>query len=288
METNFDRPVTVMGILNLTGDSFYAGSRFLDGDGRPDLDALQRKAAEMIAKGARILDLGACSTRPGSQAVGAAEEWRRLSPALRCLRDAFPDTPLSIDTWWSEVILRATDAVGAVIVNDISAGEDDPAMLSVAARNHLTYIAMHKRGTPATMQGMTDYPAEGVPDGLSPVTAAVRRYFEAFAQRAQDAGLEDWILDPGFGFAKTVEQNWQLLRELSALRVPGRRMLVGISRKRFLWQPLGICPEEALPATQTAHLAALQGGADILRVHDVAPAVQAVGVYRQLAGAGRQ
>ena len=152
-------------------------------------------------------------------------------------------------------------------------------MLPTVGRLELPYVAMHKRGTPATMQDLTDYPEA---DGLSPVTAAVLAYFQDFARKAEQAGIRDWILDPGFGFAKTLEQNYDLLRELDAFQDLGRPILVGVSRKSMIYKKFGITPEEALPATQVLHLAALQHGASILRVHDVAEAVRTVALYREL------
>ena len=278
-----DRPILLMGILNLTDDSFYPGSRFLK-DGRADIDSLLRSADAMLREGADVLDIGACSTRPGAKGIDTEEEWRRMADALAALRKAFPTIPFSIDTTRSLIIRRAVDTAGDIWVNDISAGEDDPDMLRTAAEMGLPYIAMHKRGTPGTMQALATYEPDPDRPELSAVTAALLRYFAAFAHRAEAAGLQDWILDPGFGFAKTVEQNWQLLRELPALRETGRAVLAGISRKSFLYRPLGILPEEALAATQAAHLAALEGGADLLRVHDVAAAAQTVQVYRLLNG----
>ncbi len=161
------------------------------------------------------------------------------------------------------------------MINDISAGEDDPLMLPTAGRLGLTYVAMHKRGTPRNMQSMTDY---------GNVTEEVVGYFNDFALKAEEHGIGDWIIDPGFGFAKTVEQNYELLRNLARFsEVPGnRRILVGVSRKSMIYKLLGITPEESLPATQVVHLAALQSGADILRVHDTAEAVRTIEMYRRL------
>ena len=218
-----------------------------------------------------MVDIGACSTRPGSKPVGAGEEWRRLEPALKALREAFPALAVSIDTYWVSVVERAYDCIGPFTVNDISAGAYDPAMLPLVGRLGLPYIAMHLCGTPETMQSLTDYP-----DG---VTAEVLRYFEAFAGRAAEAGVKDWILDPGFGFAKTVEQNWTLLREMDRLRVLGRPLLAGVSRKSMIYKRFGITPEEALPATQVAHYMALERGATWLRVHDVAEARRTVSIF---------
>ena len=259
--------IRILGIVNLTDDSYYAPSRVRS------CGALLDRVGRMVAEGADAVDIGACSTRPGSKPVGAAEEWRRLEPALKAVREAFPALDISIDTYWASVVERVYDAIGPFIVNDISAGAYDPAMLPLAGRLGIPYIAMHLRGTPETMQSLTDYP-----DG---VTAEVMRYFETFAERAGEAGVKDWILDPGFGFAKTVEQNWTLLEEMDRLQVLGRPILVGISRKSMIYKRFCITPEEALPATQVAHYMALERGASWLRVHDVAEARRTVALFEK-------
>ena len=266
---NKNRQIDIMGIVNLTDDSYFSASRCASPSQAVAL------ASRLVDEGASILDFGACSTRPGAEAVGAEEEWRRLRPALEAVRKEFPDVRISVDTYWSDVVRRAYDAIGDFVVNDISAGEDDPQMLPLVGRLGLTYVAMHKRGTPQTMQSMTDY---------EDVTAAVTDYFSDFAERTEQAGVRDWILDPGFGFAKTLEQNYQLMRDLSRFKTafPSRKLLVGVSRKSMVYRLLGITPEESLSATQALHLHALQNGADILRVHDVAQAAQTVSLYRML------
>ena len=252
------RKVLIMGILNLNGDSFYAPSRY----NYPVLD-----------EGPDILDIGAVSTRPGAADVPAEEEWERLEPVLRMLDGS---VTVSIDTTRAETVARACDLLGRpVIVNDISAGEDDPAMLPLAGRLGLKYVAMHKRGTPATMQSMCDY---------SDVVADIVDYFRAFALKAEEHGVSDWILDPGFGFAKTVAQNYRLMLSLGDFKALGRPVLVGISRKSFMYKPLGKGPEDVLTATQVMHMAALERGADILRVHDVAAARETLSLYRMLNG----
>ena len=231
------RTVRIMGILNLNGDSFYAPSRY---------------NMSVMEAGPDIVDIGAVSTRPGT---GVA---------------------VSIDTTRAGIIERACDLLGRpVIVNDISAGEDDPAMLSTVGHLGLEYIAMHKRGTPATMQSLCDY---------EDVVEDVLEYFKMFALKAAENGISDWILDPGFGFAKTVEQNYQLMEGLERFTSLGRPVLVGISRKSFIYRPLGLGPEDVLTATQVMHMAALERGADILRVHDVAAARETVSLYRMLNG----
>ena len=260
--------IQLLGIVNLTDDSYYAPSR------AASCEAFMDRVRQMVAEGADIIDIGACSTRPGSQPVGAEEEWRRLKPALEALRSEFPELPVSIDTYWASVAEKTYDLIGPFMVNDISAGAYDAEMLPLVGRLGLPYIAMHLRGTPETMQSMTDYP-QGV-------TAEVLRYFKDFAKKAAKAGVRDWILDPGFGFAKTVEQNWTLLEELDILQVLQMPILVGISRKSMIYKRFGITPEESLPATQVAHYMALQRGATYLRVHDVAEARRTVAIYSMM------
>lgn len=259
-----------MGIVNITDDSYFAESRC------DSVEAALRRVSQMVREGVDIVDIGACSTRPGSLPVGENEEWGRLAPVLKAVRENFPALQISVDTYWSSVVRNTYDLIGEFIVNDISAGEDDPDMLPTVAQLGLTYIAMHKRGTPLEMQSLTDY---------KDVTADVVNYFKAFSEKAAAIGLQDWIIDPGFGFSKTLDQNWELLRNLSAFkelrdtngRIP--ELLVGVSRKSMIYNLLGITPEESLSATQVAHFIALRAGADILRVHDVAAAVQTVRLY---------
>ena len=273
MGNNVSRNIQVMGIVNLTDDSFFAGSRNLRPDGTFDEELFRGRIVNMLESRADILDLGACSTRPGSDSISEEEEWRRLEPALRILAAEHAGVKISIDTFRPEVVSRAFDIIGPFIVNDVSGGCEE--MWSLLGRLELPYIAMHTRGTPKNMQSLTDY---------DNVTEAVREFFVGIAAEADKHGVKDWILDPGFGFAKTVEQNWQLLREMSVLQEFGKEILVGLSRKSFLFRPLGITPAEALPATQIADFIALQNGAGILRVHDVAEAARTVKLYRLLYG----
>ena len=275
MGNNVSRNIQVMGIVNLTDDSFFAGSRNLRPDGTFDEGLFRDRIVNMLDSGADILDLGACSTRPGSDSISEEEEWRRLDLALRILAAEHEGVRVSIDTFRPEVVSRAFDIIGPFIVNDVSGGCEE--MWALLGRLGLPYIAMHTRGTPKNMQSLTDY---------DNVTEAVREFFVGIAAEADKHGVKDWILDPGFGFAKTVEQNWQLLREMSVLQEFGKEILVGLSRKSFLFRPLGITPSEALPATQVAEFIALQNGADILRVHDVAEAVRTVKLYRLFNGCG--
>ena len=255
-----------MGIVNATPDSFYAGSRAQGA-------AAAERARKLLEEGADVIDLGAASTRPGSVQPTLEEEWLRLEPALKALAGstgeaAFP--ALSIDTNRSEIVRRTYDTVGAFMVNDISAGHLDPEMLETVGRLGLPYVAMHMRGTPETMQQFTQY---------TDIVADILDYFRDFAARAENAGIQEWILDPGFGFSKTVEQNYELLRRLEELQAAGRPILAGLSRKSMVYKVLGITPEEAMPATQVVQMAALERGATWLRVHDVAAAVQTARIY---------
>lgn len=277
-----NRVIDVMGIINITENSYYAESRCLDSSGSDDISRILSRAGKMLEDGASILDIGACSTRPGSSPVGEEEEWRRLGPALTSIKKEFPAARISIDTYWPSVVRRAYDTIGEFIVNDVTAGEGmyektapgelGPMLTEVAALS-LHFVAMHMRGNPVTMQSLTEY---------QDVTEDVLSYFRAFSVKAEAVGLKDWILDPGFGFAKTVEQNYQLMRELDRFSEFGKRVLVGVSRKSMIFRKFGITPEESLPETQVLHYKALCQGADILRVHDVAEAVRTVELYRTL------
>ena len=268
-----------MGILNINNESFYSGSRHT---ALADVDAAFCK---MVEDGADIIDIGACSTRPGSTPVSLEQEWEYLARALEMLEQKHlsgrKNVQISLDTFRSEIVRRAYDVLGDFIVNDISAGEDDPKMLATVGELGLPYIAMHKRGTPSTMQQMTDYP-QGVVN-------AVVGYFKEFEERAARHGIKEYIMDPGFGFAKNLEQNYelfkgmpQLLCEVAEYAGVRRKMLVGISRKGMIWKPLGITPDEALCGTAALNLQALLLGADILRVHDVTEARQCIKLWELL------
>ena len=272
------RKIEVMGIANITDDSYFAESRCLDGQ---SVDKAVERTGRLLEEGADIIDIGACSTRPGALQIGPDEEWRRLEPVLRALSGEFPSARISIDTYWSSVVERAYGLIGSFTVNDISAGEDDPKMLPLVGKLGLPYIAMHKKGTPGTMQSLCSYPPSHR-EGLSDVSCAVSDYFDAFALRAKEYGITDWVMDPGFGFAKDLEQNWTLMREMDKILKPGHKTLVGVSRKSMIYRMFGITPEESLPATQALHMAALDKGADILRVHDVAEAVRTVRIWSKL------
>ena len=260
------KKIGILGIVNLTGDSFYAESR-MEGKGIRGLLSLVERHLE---EGADRIDLGACSTRPGSVPVGEEEEWDRLSPALSAIRSHFPDAPLSVDTFRSEIVRRTFDLAGPVLVNDITAGSADPGMLPLVGSLGLPYIAMHMRGTPLTMHTLSGY---------GDIACEVLEYFRDFALKAEQNGIREWILDPGFGFSKTVDENYALLSSMGRLLVLGRPVLVGVSRKSMIYKKLGISAEESLPATQAVHMAALERGATWLRVHDVKEAAETVRIY---------
>ncbi|MBR5904861.1 MAG: dihydropteroate synthase [Bacteroidales bacterium] len=270
--------VKQMAIVNLTPDSFYEPSRVWSN--KPD--AAMARIHQFLADGADIIDLGAVSTRPGAADVPLEEEWRRLEDVLAALSalrarrlppgeaKTWEKPPLggtsarsaatsaaklplfSIDTTSAEIVRRAYKVIGEFIVNDISAGEDDPEMLPTVAELGLPYIAMHKRGNPRSMDSLADYP-----DGIM---AELLRYFKAFSAKAEELGINDWILDPGLGFAKNIEQNWEILENLDDLKVFGRPILIGAADKRFTHGD-----------TAAAHELALKHGADILRVHELLP-----------------
>lgn len=256
-----------MAIVNLTDDSYFAESRCLD------VEAALGRISVLLDEGADIIDVGACSTRPGSMPVGEEEEWRRLEPVLKSVRERWPDLQLSIDTYWSSVVRKAYALVGDFIVNDISAGTIDPQMLPTVGELGLTYVAMHIKGTPETMQAMADY---------QDVTAELVSYFSEFAMKSEIFGVKSWVLDPGFGFAKTIAQNYELIRNLAEFNRFGRPVLVGVSRKSMIYKRFNITPEESLPATQVLHMQALINGASILRVHDVAEARRTIDIYRMV------
>lgn len=263
---SLESPV-VMGIVNVTPDSFYAQSRCM-AEG-----AIIERVRQLVDDGADCIDVGGCSTRPGFPVVAETEEYQRLAHALKIIRAHFPNLPLSVDTFRAGVVQRLYEQYGAFIVNDISAGEEDAAMTATVARLQLPYIAMHKRGNPQTMQCLTDY---------TDVVTEVKTYLQQKLAELHAQGIAQVIIDPGFGFAKTVEQNYALLRNLREFTASGAPLLTGLSRKSLLWKPLGSTPEDMLCATSAVHLYALLQGANILRVHDVKEARQMVALSRLL------
>lgn len=269
----FERPA-VMGIVNVTDDSFYAGSR------ATERDAIARRLETVVSEGADIVDIGACSTRPGSQPVDSGLETERLAVAVELVRQTAGDIPVSVDTYRADVARILVGEVGADIVNDISGGTMDAAMLQTVADLGCPYVLMHMRGIPADMQTRCDY---------ADVTAGVLAELADSVARAALAGVNDIIIDPGLGFAKTLEQNYRLLHDLQVLKSALRRpLLVGASRKSMITKALGISADEALNGTTAVNTLALDRGADILRVHDVRAARQAVDLYMLTATGGAQ
>jgi len=253
----------VMGILNCTPDSFFEGSR------TQNTQEALKKAAEMIAQGADMLDIGGYSTRPGALHISEAEEINRTLPISAAIQKEFPHIPLSIDTFNSQVA-KAHLNQGVAIVNDISAGELDPNMFKLIQEFNPIYIMMHMRGTPQTMAQLCDY------DNLLEEIIA---YFQA---KIKEIAHTNIIIDPGFGFAKTSSQNFELLHHLQKLKALQQPILVGISRKSMIYKSLNISPAEALNGTTALHMAALSAGAQILRVHDVLAAKQCVTLFNLL------
>ena len=263
---DFSQP-RVMAILNVTPDSFFAGSRM------PDAPHVERRVREAVAEGASIIDVGGYSSRPGADEVSPGEEWRRVKLGVGAVRRLAPGMAISVDTFRSEVAARAIERFGPLIINDISAGELDPAMPAVAAKYGVPYIAMHMKGDPKTMQSLTDYKRD--------ITAEVVAYFEARVAALLAAGIarEHLVLDPGFGFAKTTEQNYELLAGLHRLCALGYPVLAGLSRKSMIYRVLGVTPAQSLAGTVALGWECLRQGAAILRVHDVREAVDTVRIF---------
>ncbi len=268
----YERPA-VMGIINATPDSFYAPSR------AEDAGAIARKASEMIASGVDIIDVGAYSTRPGAAPVSAADERERLRMAVAAVREVSETVPLSVDTFRADIAREAVGEWGADIINDISGGEFDADMTEVAASTGAPYILMHHPGKESEL-----HPASRYDD----VVADVMKWLSTRLRRLALAGVNDVIVDPGFGFGKTVEDNYRLMASLELFGVFDRPLLVGISNKSMIYRPLGITPTDAHDGTTVLNAVALLGGASILRVHDVVSAVQTVRLIQMLDSSNKQ
>jgi dihydropteroate synthase len=253
----------LMGILNATPDSFYTGGQAYD------TDTLVHKSLQMLAEGAQIIDVGGLSTRPGSQEISTKDEIGRIAPVIAGIRNAAPDAWISVDTYRSAVAAQALE-LGADIINDISGGHLDDNMLQVCAQYNAPYIAMHMQGTPATMQLNPHY--EYLMDDIL-------TYFRNILQRCHRMGVHDVILDPGFGFGKTIEHNYSLLKKMGLLKLLGKPILIGISRKRMLYETIQSSAHDALNATTAAHMLALLNGAQILRVHDIKAAKECIQIF---------
>lgn len=257
----------VMGIINITPDSFYSGSRFSTDE------QILNAAAGMIEDGADILDVGGYSSRPGAKDISADEEANRVLKAIRLITRNFSEAIVSVDTFRADIAREAVVECGAQIINDISGGEADDNMFSVVESLNVPYIIMHMRGDPRTMQSKTGY---------DDIVADILRWFGERIFRLQSAGLKDIMIDPGFGFGKTIDNNFELLRRLGDFSVAGLPVVVGISRKSMIWKTLEITAGDALNGTTALNAIALLNGADILRVHDVKEAVQTVRLIRKI------
>lgn len=266
---DLSKPV-VMGILNATPDSFYNKGQHSDADG------LLRIAEKMLKDGATILDIGGASTKPGQELIATDEELRRVLPVVRAIHDRFPEVWLSVDTYHS-IVAKEAVGEGASVINDVSSGRFDGRMLETVAALKVPYIAMHMQGTPKTMQVNPSY---------TDVVAEVNDYLAAICRECEAAGITDVIVDPGFGFGKTVEQNFRLLKHLHTLKIQGRPVLAGLSRKSMICKALRVNPEHALNGTTALNMVALQQGASLLRVHDVKEAMEVITMAQWLSEPG--
>ena len=256
----------VMAIVNVTDDSFYSASRVVT------VEAVERRIAEVVEQGATIIDIGGYSSRPGADDIDIETEWARVDLGVGAARRIAPQVAVSVDTFRAEIVRRTVEKYGAIIVNDITAGYGDERMVELVAELDLPYVAMHMRAEPKTMQSCTDY---------TDVVGEVFGYLKSRATELESRGVrrENIILDPGLGFAKSVEQNYQLLERLSDLCDMGYPVLVGLSRKSMIYKLLNTTPEESLAGTVALNWEALRQGAKIVRVHDVAEAVKIVTIY---------
>ena len=262
---NLDKPI-VMGILNLTPDSFYDGGLY------QNTTTILARVGTMLQQGARIIDVGAYSSRPNAKHITLHEEQERLIPVLKNIVKEYPKAIISIDTFRSEIAKNSVEE-GAHIINDISGGNKDANMFKTIAKLNVPYILMHMQGTPQTMQNNPSY---------KDVTSEVRLFFKKKLEVLKQVGVKDIVLDVGFGFGKTIDQNYQLLQDLNVFKELKKPLLVGLSRKSMLYKVLKTTPEEALNATTIAHTLAILNGANILRVHDVKEAVEVLTITNLL------
>lgn len=262
-----DRP-QIMGIVNVTPDSFYSASRTFD------VDSLEKKVEQMVSEGVDIFDIGAYSTRPGADDVSPEEELRRLQRGMEVVKRMAPNIPVSIDTFRANVARTCVEEMGADIVNDVSGGTLDADMAATMGQLDVPYILMHMRGTPATMQQFTDYPGGVVADVVADLKAKMEHF--------REQGCRQVILDPGFGFSKTMEQNYELMNGLTAFHELNAPLLVGISRKSMIFRLLGTSSAESLEGTTVLNTIAMLAGSHILRVHDVRAAVEARTILEEL------
>lgn len=256
----------VMGILNITPDSFFDGGQY------KNETEIINKTESMLNAGASFIDIGGYSSRPGADFVSEDEELHRVIPVIILILKHFPETLISVDTFRSRVAEQSIKA-GAAIINDISAGKLDESMLTIVGKLGVPYIMMHMKGNPKTMQQQTDY---------KDLIKEIVSYFSERIAKAHDVKINDIIIDPGFGFAKTLEQNYELLKQMELLEMLDKPMLAGISRKSMIYKSLNTIPENALNGTTALHMVALQKGASILRVHDVKEAMECITIFNQL------
>ena len=257
----------VMGILNVTPDSFYNGSRCTDEQ------TIRKRVRTIVDEGAQMLDIGGYSSRPGADNISADEEYSRLSRGLRIIKEEAPDIIVSVDTFRADVAQRCYDDWGIDIVNDIAAGGLDNRMIETVARIRVPYIMMHMRGNPHTMTSLTDY---------NDIVGDILQYFGEKISEAAFAGINDIIIDPGFGFSKTLDQNYELLERLDVFKALDMPILVGMSRKSMLYRLLDTTPAESLNSTSSFNVVSLLKGASIIRVHDVRQAVEACRIISKL------
>ncbi|MGM5629943.1 dihydropteroate synthase [Apibacter raozihei] len=262
---NFDVP-KIAGILNLTPDSFFDGGKY------KTIDHAIIQVEKLLDEGADLIDIGGQSTRPGSKLVSDKEEIDRILPVVKELVRRFPDIKISIDTFWSRVAEQTVNE-GAAMINDISGGTIDSRMFPTMGRLNIPYVLMHMRGTPQTMNSFTDY---------NNLILDINFYFSEKLNELRNQGVTDILLDPGFGFSKNIDQNFELMKNLDKLAVFNLPIYVGISRKRMIYQPLNVTAEEALTGTAAVNLYALQKGANILRAHDVKEAKQVIKLWNLL------
>jgi len=255
----------VMGILNITPDSFYDGGRYTS-----DIDILKR-CENILSEGGSVIDIGAYSSRPGAEHISEEQELDRLIPVLTLIRKEFPNALISIDTFRSNIAKTVVQDFGVQLINDISAGDMDESMLDTVAALKVPYIMMHMKGDPQTMHQQTDY---------QNLIKEILKHFAYKVEKAKKAGIHDIIIDPGFGFGKTLEQNYLLLSRLNELQIFELPVLVGVSRKSMIYKLLEATPDEALAGTISLNTLALLNGADILRVHDVKEAIDTVKIVK--------
>ncbi len=263
---SLEKPL-VMGILNITPDSFFADSR------KQTEATIEGRIQTILSEGGDIIDLGGYSTRPNAPEVSPEEEMSRLSLALKILSSHYPDVPLSVDTFRADIARRCVEEYGVAMINDISGGELDTTMFETVAQLRVPYIIMHMKGTPQTMQQQTDY---------TDLMEEIMLYFANKIRQLHLLGVNDLIIDPGFGFSKTLEQNYTLMRHMYEFKDLNHPLMVGISRKSMIYKTLGCTPNESLNGTTVLNTYALMNGANLLRVHDVKAAVEAVKLVNQL------